>query len=113
MTDFCYVCGRKDQEIAQFRGENSSLRSTLSLVKRAINGTRVETLDELGTLNLDQATRLMVLEALDRAQGNRTIAAELLGIARSTLFLYLQRYEIRDASSRPLRRRRVEVVETA
>ena len=56
----------------------------------------LETLGEIriGTVNVDKVIRLLVLEALFRSNGNRTDAASMLGVARSTLFEYLKKYHI-------------------
>jgi transcriptional regulator with PAS, ATPase and Fis domain len=45
-------------------------------------------------LTLDEMERLMILKALRLAQGNRAAAAQILGIARSTLFEKLKRHKI-------------------
>ena len=51
---------------------------------------------ELGSsvLTLEEMERVMILKALRLSRGNRTEAARILGIARSTLFEMLRRYKI-------------------
>ena len=51
---------------------------------------------ELGTalLSLDEMERAMLLKALRLSQGNRSEAAKILGVARSTLFEMLKRHKI-------------------
>lgn len=92
----CAVCESRREELEKLRAENSSLRAIVRVIRRAIEETSVETVEEMNTLNLDAATRLLVIEALDRSGGNRTIAAQLLGVARSTMFQMIDRYQIRD-----------------
>jgi two-component system NtrC family response regulator len=46
------------------------------------------------TLNLHQMERILLLKALKRAKGNRSLAAKILGVARSTLFDMLKRHQI-------------------
>ena len=52
---------------------------------------------ELGlpVLSLEEMERVMILKALRLARGNRSDAARILGIARSTLFEMLKRHKIR------------------
>jgi transcriptional regulator with PAS, ATPase and Fis domain len=45
-------------------------------------------------LTLDEMERLMIIKALKLSQGNRATAAQILGIARSTLFEKLKRHKI-------------------
>jgi DNA-binding NtrC family response regulator len=56
---------------------------------------------ETGTaiLTLDEMERHMILKALKLANGNRAIAARILGIARSTLFEKLKRHRIQGPRS--------------
>jgi DNA-binding protein Fis len=110
MTEFCYKCSTIEHELVKLRAENSQLRSVINLVRRSIQEIKIETFEEMDTLNLDKATRLLVQEALDRVEGNRTLAAKLLGIARSTLFEYIGRFEIRDKRSRPRVRKKQDWV---
>lgn len=47
-----------------------------------------------GTLNLADVEKQVILQALERAGGNKSEAARLLGITRRTLYGRLERYEI-------------------
>ncbi len=45
---------------------------------------------------LDEADKNMLLQALEHSNGNRTAAAKLLGISRSTLYQKLKKYDIQS-----------------
>jgi DNA-binding NtrC family response regulator len=47
-----------------------------------------------GVRSLKEMEKIMILRALKHANGNRTDAARVLGIARSTLFEMMKRHEI-------------------
>ncbi len=47
------------------------------------------------SLKVAGAEKEMILEALERAGGNRTKAAKLLGISRASLYNKLRQYDIR------------------
>jgi transcriptional regulator of acetoin/glycerol metabolism len=54
-------------------------------------------------LSLDDAERQHILRVLEAVHGNRTLAAQILGVDRKTLFRKLKRYaDEREAP--PLRR---------
>ena len=53
-----------------------------------------------GVWRLDELERLMILRALRRAQGNKTLAAKLLGIPKSSLYDRLDRHGIREQATR-------------
>jgi DNA-binding NtrC family response regulator len=46
-----------------------------------------------------------LIAAIDRAKGNKQIAAKLLGIHRATLFNVINRYELRDQYIKPYKKR--------
>jgi transcriptional regulator of acetoin/glycerol metabolism len=48
----------------------------------------------VGTLNLADVEKQVILQALDRASGNKSEAARLLGITRRALYGRLERYGI-------------------
>ena len=100
MTDFCAQCNQQQEEIAKLKRENSAMRSVINLVTRAVSEVEVETLLESDSLSLDNAERLLVLEALSRTDGNRTLAAQLLGCSRSAFFCKMQRHGIKDKKTR-------------
>lgn len=52
-------------------------------------------------LSLKEMERAVLIKALKLSYGNRTVAAQLLGIARSTLFEMLKRHQIQGARSKP------------
>ena len=80
------------------------MRSVLNCVRRAIDDTKIETVLESDSLNLHNAERLVIIEALTRVQGNRTLAAQLLGIARSTLFEKMKCHDIVDKKSKVMQK---------
>lgn len=45
-------------------------------------------------LNLDSVTKLLVVEALRRSHGKKTEAAKLLGVARSTMFAMVKKFDL-------------------
>ncbi len=47
-----------------------------------------------GILTLDEMERLAILEALDHTKGDHTLAAQLLGIGRTTLYRKLKEYRL-------------------
>lgn len=49
---------------------------------------------QAGAINLVEVEKSKIVEALEKTGGNKTKAAELLGIAKSTLFKKLKEYEI-------------------
>ena len=61
-----------------------------------------ETADLLSMgLSLDQMERKMILEALERAQGNKTKAAGLLGISRRALYSRMESHSIPIGATEP------------
>jgi DNA-binding NtrC family response regulator len=52
-------------------------------------------------LNLERAERRLVLQALERAAGNITQAARLLGVSRDTLRYRLERLQLRASAGEP------------
>jgi len=61
-----------------------------------------ETTDLLSMgLSLDQMERKMILEALERAQGNKTKAAGLLGISRRALYSRMESHSIPIGATEP------------
>ena len=64
---------------------------------RAASATDAETLGE----RRDEAERAAIAEALDKAAGNRTQAARLLGISRRTLYNKLAEMELASAKETP------------
>ena len=61
-----------------------------------------ETADLLSMgLSLDQMERKMILEALERAQGNKTKAAGLLGISRRALYSRMESHSIPIGAAEP------------
>ena len=82
MKDYCYGCDQQKHEIDTLKAENSSMRLQLGIIKRAVSTANFEKVDNMNSFNLEHATRLLVLEALDRCNGNRELTAELLGVAR-------------------------------
>lgn len=95
----------------QARAENSSMRSVLSIVKRAVNDKTMETADDMNSLSIDSATRLLCLEALHRSCGNRNLASKMVGVTRSTFFLYMKKYNIRVPSTRKQKPVEIEYVQ--
>ena len=47
-----------------------------------------------GPFSLEEAERCAIVQALERSSGNITEAAELLGIARNTLYNKIRKYNI-------------------
>ena len=45
-------------------------------------------------INMDEVIKSFIVQALDRSDGNRTKAAELLGITRHTLLYRMDKYKI-------------------
>jgi transcriptional regulator with GAF, ATPase, and Fis domain len=95
---------KESSEIKTLRAENAQLRAIVSLIRRALKETKVETLEENDSMDIHKAQRLLVMEALERSGGNRSIAAGLVGVARSTFFVWMQRYGIRDKWTRKRRK---------
>jgi two-component system NtrC family response regulator len=58
--------------------------------------------EALPSLNLNEMERHLLLKALKVASGNRTEAARLLGVARSTLFEMLKRHRVRARPGAPV-----------
>ncbi|MBD3869026.1 MAG: sigma 54-interacting transcriptional regulator [Acidobacteria bacterium] len=52
--------------------------------------------EDSGTESLEEMERKQILKALEEAGGNKTRAAEILGINRATLFRKLKRFELKD-----------------
>lgn len=87
-----------------------NVRELQHAVERSVlmaRGSRIEAADlglrrrEDGSLlmeelTLEEAERLLIEKALDRAQGNVSKAAEALGLSRSALYRRLQRHEMGD-----------------
>ena len=48
--------------------------------------------------NLDQHTRDLICQALDRSKGNKSAAAEMLGISRATLRYRIDKYDLESES---------------
>jgi transcriptional regulator of acetoin/glycerol metabolism len=96
-------CAELLRENARLKEESSRLQSVLRLAKRVVNEVEYERAENMNSLKIRDAERLLILEALDRTGGDRTLAAKLLGVARSTFFDKLKRHHIRDAASRPVR----------
>lgn len=96
-------------ENKKLKEENAQLRSILGLARRVVSEVPEENLENLHSLKIDHVIRILVVEALSRTKGNRSIAAELLGCARSTLFEYMKKYGIKDAFTR--RRKKDWVIE--
>jgi DNA-binding NtrC family response regulator len=46
--------------------------------------------------SLQEMERLRIIDALNEAQGNKKLAAETLGIHRSTLYAKLRRFDLLD-----------------
>jgi DNA-binding NtrC family response regulator len=83
------------------RGERLTLRDVPATVRDAVQpGAKTST----GTdLNLQDAEKQLIQNALRRSGGNRTEAARTLGISRRTLHRKLNEYGLRDEprDSRP------------
>jgi DNA-binding NtrC family response regulator len=47
-------------------------------------------------INIDQLERELIIQALQKSEGNKTRAAELLGITRRRLYSMMERFEITD-----------------
>jgi transcriptional regulator PpsR len=74
-------------------GDDSGLRSELGAISDRIGKTPLRKLvkDTVGVVE-----RHYVKSALDLANDNRTVAAELLGLSRQSLYAKLNRYELVD-----------------
>jgi transcriptional regulator with PAS, ATPase and Fis domain len=56
----------------------------------------------ISSLNIQEMERHLLLKALKTAKGNRTQAAKLLGVARSTLFEMIKRHRVRARPGDPV-----------
>jgi DNA-binding NtrC family response regulator len=80
-------------------GENRIERGDFPLERGRLSGDPGELLS-LG-LSLDQIEKRLIKEALDRAQGNKTRAASLLGISRRALYSRMESHGIPIGGSEP------------
>ncbi|HBF12324.1 MAG TPA: sigma-54-dependent Fis family transcriptional regulator [Deltaproteobacteria bacterium] len=77
--------------------KNSVLRSLIFSEKEIIEASEVDLVlkeEEAESINLDEVEKNKIDQALLKTEGNKARAAELLGIAKSTLFKKLKDYNI-------------------
>jgi transcriptional regulator of acetoin/glycerol metabolism len=94
MAEFCPKCNDLEAENKLLKTENSQMRSVLGIARRALNEVDIESLENMDSLKIVDAERLLIIEALGRTNGHYSLAAKLLGIARSSLFVKVKKYGI-------------------
>jgi len=83
--------------VTEFLHKPVSQRDLSQAIKRMLSGERPERLAAPAVANLtpDEAERQRIMTALDETDGNRTRAARILGISRSTLWSRMRALGIR------------------
>lgn len=74
--------------------EGSALRLETGELERQAGEVASGYLEQEADLNLEQAEKRLILEALLRADGSKTEAAKLLGISRNALSRRMERYQV-------------------
>jgi transcriptional regulator of acetoin/glycerol metabolism len=78
------------------RGDKLTLRDVPAEIREDRGHTAVTTGPLKGATSMMDAERNMIVKALEDNKGNRTRAAEQLGISRRTLHRKLNEFDLRD-----------------
>ena len=66
-----------------------------NIIENVMPGTSLGKTLSTGTLNIENNEKTLIIQALDQTNGNRTLAAEKLGISRRTLHRKLNEYGLK------------------
>ena len=77
-------------QVNQLTKENTRLRSIVGVIKRAVQ----EAPESVIPLHKEESTRDRLIRSLAISKGNRNKAAKIMGIARSSLYLAIKKYDL-------------------
>jgi two-component system response regulator HydG len=81
-----------EQMVVLARGERLSLRDVPSAIRAGADLTKISVVRPGTTMTVEEAERQLIVQALKETGGNRTTAANRIGMSRRTLHRKLKKY---------------------
>ena len=78
------------------RGERLTLRDVPAPIRTGADLTKISVVRPGVTMTVEEAERQLIVQALKECDGNRTRAADRIGMSRRTLHRKLKRYGLQD-----------------
>ena len=85
-----------EQMVVLSRGERLSLRDVPAPIRTGADLTKIAVVRPGMTMTVEEAERQLIVQALKETDGNRTRAADRIGMSRRTLHRKLKRYGLED-----------------
>ena len=85
-----------EQMVVLARGERLTLRDVPALIRTGADLTKISVVRPGVTMTVEEAERQLIVQALKECDGNRTRAADRIGMSRRTLHRKLKRYGLQD-----------------
>jgi two-component system, NtrC family, response regulator AtoC len=85
-----------EQMVVLSRSERLSLRDVPALIRAGADLTKVAVVRPGVTMTVEEAERQLIVQALKEMDGNRTRAADRIGMSRRTLHRKLKKYGLED-----------------
>ena len=85
-----------EQMVVLARGERLTLRDVPATIRTGADLTKISVVRPGVTMTVEEAERQLIVQALKECDGNRTRAADRIGMSRRTLHRKLKRYGLQD-----------------
>ena len=85
-----------EQMVVLARGERLTLRDVPAPIRTGADLTKISVVRPGVTMTVEEAERQLIVQALKECDGNRTRAADRIGMSRRTLHRKLKRYGLQD-----------------
>ena len=86
-----------EQMVVLARGDRLTVRDIPATIRSGADLTKISVVRPGITMTVEEAERQLIVQALKETDGNRTKAADKIGMSRRTLHRKLKRYRLEDA----------------
>jgi DNA-binding NtrC family response regulator len=85
-----------EQMVVLARGDRLTLRDVPAPIRGGADLTKISVVRPGATMTVEEAERQLIVQALKETNGNRTAAAQKIGMSRRTLHRKLKKYELEN-----------------